>query len=230
MHSLSRFIPGEEIDAVSRWQFGDVDEDLLQRQAQAQARLLAQAQAEQAERDARREQEVHQQGYAEGFEQGRAAAMLEAQRQHQQYVEQQGLASARQFGRLLAAAREQLTLSEQVMAHGVLELACTLARQVLRHELTVNPNALQPVIREGLQMLADDSKAALVRLHPLDLEVLHDVLQDEFAALSLTLVADATIEQGGCRITSAGAVIDAELPSRWRRAIARLGLQVQWDE
>ena len=36
------------------------------------------------------------------------------------------------------------------MAQGMLELACELARQVLRHELSVNPNALQPVIREAL--------------------------------------------------------------------------------
>ncbi|MEO7937647.1 MAG: FliH/SctL family protein, partial [Burkholderiaceae bacterium] len=61
-------------------------------------------------------------------------------------------------------------------------------------------------------------------------EVLHDVLQHEFAALAISLCADATISQGGCRITSAGAVIDAELESRWRRAIAKLGLQVQWDD
>jgi flagellar assembly protein FliH len=35
------------------------------------------------------------------------------------------------------------------MAQGVLELACELARQVLRHELSVNPNVVQPVIREA---------------------------------------------------------------------------------
>lgn len=230
MRNLSRFIPGEEIDVVSRWSFGDVDADLLQLAADAQARDHAHAQALQAQRDLQRDQLVHQQAYAEGFAQGQASATLQAQQQHQAYVESEGRASALRFAQLLESAREQVVQSEQVMAQGVLELACLLARQVVRHELSVNPNVLQPVIREGLQMLADDSKAAVVRLHPLDLEVLHDVVQGEFAALDLTLTADASIAQGGCRITSAGAVIDASLENRWRRAVAKLGLQVEWDD
>lgn len=230
MRNLSRFIPGEEIDAISRWNFGDVDADLLQLEANDQARAVAQAQAIQAACDADREQVVRQQAYAEGFAQGQTTAILKAEQQHQAYLENEGRASATRFAQLLASAREQLAQCEQVMARGVLELACVLARQVVRHELSTNPNALQPVIREGLLMLGDDSKAAFVRLHPLDLEVLQDVVQGEFATLALTLTADPAISQGGCRITSAGAVIDAELETRWQRAIAKLGLQVQWDD
>jgi flagellar assembly protein FliH len=67
-------------------------------------------------------------------------------------------------------------------------------------------------------------------MHPVDLDMLQDVVQSEFAALQLTLTPDATIEQGGCRITAAGAVIDASLHSRWSRAIARLGLEVPWND
>jgi flagellar assembly protein FliH len=48
--------------------------------------------------------------------------------------------------------------------------------------------------------------------------------------LELTLTPDSTIEQGGCLITSGGAVIDASLETRWRRAIGKLGLEVQWDD
>lgn len=230
MRHLARFIPGEEIDAVARWDFGDVDADLLRLEADARARVQAESEARQAQRDAERDQAVRQQAFAEGFAQGQATATLRAQQQHRDYVENQGREAARRFGQLLVSAREQLGQSEQVMAQGVLELSCALARQVLRHELTVNPNAVQPVLREGLQMLADDSKAALVRLHPLDLDILQDVVQSEFAALQLTLVPDATIAQGGCRITSAGAVIDASLETRWRRAIGKLGLEVPWDD
>lgn len=230
MRHLSRFIPGEEIDAVARWDFGDVDADLLQIEADGRARADAQALALQEQRDAERDAVVRQQGYAEGFAQGQATATLRAQQQQQEYVENQGRDAARRYGQMLVGAREQLAASEQVMAQGVLELACVLARQLLRHELSVNPNALQPVIREGLRMLADDSKVATVRLHPRDLDMLQDVVQSEFAALQLTLTPDATIEQGGCVISSAGAVIDASLETRWHRAIAKLGLEVQWDD
>jgi len=226
MHNLTRFIPGEEIGAVAQWNFGDVDTDNLKLEAAA----LADAQARQAARDEGRDQLVRQEAYADGFAQGQANAVLRAEQQHQEYVDNQGREAAMRFGQMLDLAREQMAQTQGVMAQGVLELACVLARQVLRHELSVNPNALQPVIREGLQMLADDSKAAVVRLNPLDLEVLQDTVQAEFAGLELTLTSDTSIAPGGCLITAAGAVVDANLETRWRRAIGKLGLEVQWDE
>lgn len=233
MRNLSHFIPQEQVNAVARWRFGNVDGN-GEREAEA-ANLLAElARNEKLQllkaRDDALRQEGHAQGYAEGFSQGHASAVLRGERQMQEYIDNQGQEVARRFAGLLVSAQEQLALSQQVMAHGVLELGCALARQILRHELSVNPNALQSVVREGLALLAHDSKGAVVRLNPMDLEVLQETLQAEFAALALTLTADASIECGGCVIASQGAVIDGELRTRWRRAVAQLGLDVQWDD
>jgi flagellar assembly protein FliH len=115
------------------------------------------------------------------------------------------------------------------MAKGVLELACELARQVLRHELSVNPNALQPVIREALSVLAIDSKAAFVRLNPVDLDVLQDVVKQEFSGLALSLLSDASVTRGGCLVESAGTVVDGTIEKRWGRAVAKLGLESAWE-
>ena len=227
--TTARFIPGEEIGAVSQWQFGSVDTASLLLAAQTKKREDADGKAH----DDTLRQESHGRGFAEGFAQGMAQglarATLEGERKIDDYARDQGQQAADRFACLLENAREQLEQSRQVMAQGVLELACELARQVLRHELSVNPNALQPVIREALGLLAADSKSAVVRLHPLDAEVLQDALQAEFAGLDLALVADASVKPGGCRITSAGTVVDGSLESRWRRAVANLGLDVQWD-
>jgi flagellar assembly protein FliH len=92
----------------------------------------------------------------------------------------------------------------------------------------VNPNVLQPVDREALGLLMADSKSALIRLNPLDLDVLADVMRSEFPGMSLTLVADANVARGGCLIESAGAVVDGTLEKRWLRAIANLGLNSPW--
>ena len=226
MRNLTRFIPGEDIRRVAQWDFGDVDADLLKLAEDERAR---QAELDHA-RDGALRQKGHADGYAEGFAQGQAKAILQGERQMQAYIDGRGQASATQFAQLLQSAQEQLAQSQQVMARGVLELACELARQVLRHELSVNPNVVLPVVREGLQLLADDSKSAVVRLNPLDLDVLEDTLQVEFSSLSLTLTPDSSIAPGGCRISSAGSVIEGDLHTRWRRAIAKLGLELDWDE
>ena len=119
--------------------------------------------------------------------------------------------------------------AEQDIAQGVLELACELARQVLRRELTINPQVLVPVLREALGLLLADGKGALVRLNPSDKEALAPTLETEFADLSLTLVADAGIESGGCVVESAGTVVDATLPKRWSQAVANLGSNLAWE-
>ncbi len=226
MRNITRFIPGEDIRQVSQWDFGDVDADLL--------KLAEDHRARQAELDHVRDdtlrQKGHAEGFAEGFAQGQANAILQGEHQLQGYIDGQGRDAATQFALLLQSAQDQLAQSQQVMARGVLELACELARQVLRHELSVNPNVVLPVVREGLALLADDSKSAVVRLNPLDLDVLEDTLQTEFSGLSLTLTPDSSIAPGGCRISSAGAVIEGDLHTRWRRAIAKLGLELDWDE
>lgn len=221
MRTLSRFIPGEQIDAVSQWNFSAVDTDALL--------LAAKAREEQEAMRRAREEVVRQEAYAQGLEHGRARAMAEADQRVRAYAEAQGEEAARRFAQLIESAEQQLGASQQVMAQGVLELACALARQVLRQELSVNPNVLQPVIREALSVLAVDTKSAVVRLHPVDADVLGQALATEFSGMSLALVADASIKPGGCVIAAAGTVVDGTLDTRWRRAVASLGLSTPWD-
>jgi flagellar assembly protein FliH len=222
MRNYSRFIPGEEIDAVEQWNFAAVDTASLLLAAQVKVRDEA---AEESKQEACR-----QEGYAEGFAQGRAQATVEAQRQMADFIANQGRDAAREFARLFATVQAQLVEAEQVMAQGTLELACELARQVLRRELSVDPKAVQSVIREALGLLVADTKSAVVRLHPLDLKVLEEVIRTEFSSLSLTLLADPTLTRGGCLIESAGTVVDGTLEKRWMRAVANLGLESSWEE
>ncbi len=217
----NRFVSGEDIGTVTDWNFAAVDQSSIRFAAKLRAQELAE--------EAAKSNEAKQIGFSEGYAQGHAQATLEGERKIQQFIASQGQDAAKRFGELIATAQAQIAESEQTIAKGVLELACELARQVLRHELASNPNALQPVIREALGMLAVDSKAALIRLHPTDLDILAEVLRQEFSYLSLTLMADTTITRGGCVIESAGAVVDATLQRRWTRVVASLGLESSWE-
>ncbi|HCY14928.1 MAG: flagellar assembly protein FliH [Curvibacter sp. GWA2_64_110] len=221
--NYSRFIPGEEIDAVAQWRFGAVDAATMLLEEQARARV----QEEQAEAF---RQEGYAQGFADGSVQGHGQAMLEAQEQVNAFLNNQGQETAQQLAALVASAHAQLDAAEQVAARGLLELACELARQVLRHEISINPNALLPVIREALTPLIADSKSTVLKLHPLDMDMLQDVLRSEYPNLPLTLLADASISRGGCLVQSAGTQIDGTLEKRWARAVGQLGLNLPWEE
>jgi flagellar assembly protein FliH len=222
MRNYSKFIPGEEISAFEQWDFGAVDTASLLLAAQLKAREDASVEVK---NDA-----IRQEGYAEGFAQGHAQATLEGQRQISEFIATQGREAAQQFAAIFESAKKQLADSEQVMSQGVLELACEVARQVLRQQLTVNQNLLKPVISEALGVLVADSTAALVRLNPQDLKALQGNLEDDQFNLSLTLRGDESITRGGCLIESAGTVVDGTVEKRWARAIATLGLSSAWEE
>jgi flagellar assembly protein FliH len=148
----------------------------------------------------------------------------------QDFLATQAKQAGERFQQLFASAQVELAEAEQAMAQGVLDLACELARQVLHQELTVNTEVLMPVLREALEMLGADCKTAVVKLHPADLIELGEQIHADFAGLSLTLRADATLQQGGCVLESAGTVIDASVPKRWQQAVSRLGMSRAWRE
>jgi flagellar assembly protein FliH len=219
--NYTRFIPGEEIGAVQQWDFGAVDNRA--------ALLAAQVKVQQASTERAQDEALRQEGFAAGFEQGRAHATVEAQRQLADFVAQQGQSAGQQMARLFEQAQAQLSAAEQTLAQGLLEIACELARQVLRRELATDPTALQPVLHEALGLLLADGKTTVVRLNPSDRETLANGAPNELASLALTLVADPSITPGGCVIESAGTVVDATVQKRWLRAIATLGLTMPWE-
>jgi flagellar assembly protein FliH len=229
----NRIATGHNTGIFAELSFGGADQASARFAAKVKAQELAEAQDLEKAKELARENAIREAGFSDGYtqghQQGHAQATLEGQRQINEYINAKGQEVAREFGGLFELASQQIEQSQQVMAKGVLELACELARQVLRHELSNNPNAVLPVLREALGVLVSDSKAALVRLHPLDLEVLADVVRQEFAGLSLTLLADHSLERGGCLVESAGTVVDATVQKRWSRVVATLGLESAWE-
>ena len=64
MRNYTRFIPGEEIGAVEQWDFGAVDTRAVL--------LAAQVKVQQATAERAQDESLRQEGFAQGFEQGRA--------------------------------------------------------------------------------------------------------------------------------------------------------------
>jgi flagellar assembly protein FliH len=220
--NYTRFIPGEEIEDVEQVRFGPMDTASLRR--------LAQIGKHEVPDHSTQIELGRQEGFADGFTQGHAKATLEAQRQIDEFLRNQKSENARTFVKLFESARSQLESAEQVIAQGVLSLACELAKKVLRQELSVNPKVLQPVIRDALDVLMGDGRSARITLNPLELESLQESIRPEFPEYSITFSGDEAIARGGCLVESAGTVVDGTVEKRWMRAVASLGLDAPWDE
>lgn len=174
--------------------------------------------------------EARAQAYAEGHAAGAAEAREEADAALRALTEGQLHAQAQRFVAMLDAARQGLEDAQQDIARGTLDIACALARQVLRQELATRPDLLEPVVREAIDLLVADGRSVRVVLSPDDHAWLAGALEQEFASRGLSVVAESGMLPGDCRLESAGAVVDGGIAPRWARAVASLGLMAPWGE
>ena len=175
-------------------------------------------------------QQAREQGYQQGVDQGMQKAAQEWQARMSDYQNNLGRETALRLNEVLHAAQNAVQGFSQQVAPDLLQLATDVARQVVRQELRCNPQALQPVVAEALDMLGAETKPALVRLNPEDFKHLEVHLRTALPNPKVEWLADPSVAQGGCVVESQGAQVDGSLERRWQRAVAALGLVSTWYE
>lgn len=175
-------------------------------------------------------EQARAEAYQQGLQQGQQEAAHEWQQRMADYQNNVGREAAQRLNEVLHAAAEAVQGLQQQMSQDLLQLAVDIARQVVRQELRCNPQALQPVVAEALDMLGAESKPAVVRLHPEDFQRLQAHLRESLPNPKVEWLADPSVPAGGCLVQSQGAQVDGTLERRWQRAVAALGLVSTWYE
>lgn len=225
--AYARFIPSEEIDAVSAWRFANVDgsphaDDIPEPPPPPTPEAIA------ADMEAVRE-EAKAAGYAEGHADGHAAGSQEVRDALAEPTRLATEQAVQRFDELLAGLTAQLGQLQERMAHTVLEMACELARQVVRRELATDGAAsLQPLVTEAMAALVSDNQPVTVRLHPDDFAALEAGWVNVSEPDAPRFVPDDSITPGGCLVQAKGNEVDATVEQRWARAAANLGLTSTW--
>jgi flagellar assembly protein FliH len=217
----SRFIPREEIDGVAAWQFAAVDG------SDQRASLPAEGGTEPAGEE--RLSEAREQSYAEGYRQGHDAGAQSVRDAMEATMRRTAEETAVRMAQLLRTTRAHLKNNEHDISRHILELACDLARQVIRQELVQHPVQLQGVVSEAMSQLIDDGLPATVRMNPADLALMKGALLENLGDRAPELVADPTISPGGCVVESRTNSVDATIEKRWLRAIGNLGLSTPFN-
>lgn len=215
--SYARFIPREELQGFSSWNPGNFGEPARPQRAQADAAPTPTAEEWQARIDAAR-REGREEGYREGL-----AALVEREKK----LEQQLAAQIAQFTRALDAEFDGL---HEELADAVTRIALQLARQVLRSELQLAPAHVLRVAGEAIEAVVQSATQLTVYVHPQDLPLLAEALQDLLESRGARLLAHPEIERGGCRVESDVGGVDARVATRWAQAAAALGGEIAWDE
>jgi flagellar assembly protein FliH len=216
----SRFVPREEIDGVSAWQFSSMDDE---EDSPSEA-----AAPEVDPMDNSSVQEALDTAYREGYATGHEAGAQETHTALEAEIRKTTDEAAVRMGELLHTMTDQLLSSEQGIARQMLDLACELARQVIRQELKTNTRHLRAVIGEALEMMIDDGLPAAVHMNPDDLAAMKEALLETLGENAPEFIADPTISPGGCLVKSPSTTVDASIEKRWSRAMGNLGLEASW--
>lgn len=216
-----RFIPREEVQVATAWTFEPMDPN---------ARKPSHADADPSPAQPPVDLEaLRAQAYNEGFMQGRLVGEQETRDALDAPLRRTAEDAARRLAELLRNADLALTGAEDHLSEQLLELACDVARQVVRRELSQPLQAVRAVVDEALSATLHDELTRTLRLNPMD----HALLQNHIDGLldndRVKLVADETITAGGCVLTTATGTVDGTLEKRWTRAVANLGLKSRWE-
>jgi flagellar assembly protein FliH len=150
-----------------------------------------------------------QEGQKVGYEKGMAQALAEGER----HVRDQLTQLRQVLERLMQPYQDQQTAIEQALY----VLATDMARTIIGRELQMDSSAIEQVIHEAVAALPVGYKRLRVHLHPKDLALMQEKSQlpDEWQ-----LWEDATLQPGGCRVTTEHSSIDFSVEERFRQLLA----------
>jgi len=171
----------------------------------------------------------HTQGYEAGFAEGREAGFAEGREAGLAEGYAQGNEAARAEAEKIQALAEACARSieelEESTGEALVNLAISIARQVLRQTLKTEPERILDVVREVLQVDGSQQGILKLRLNPADVELVDQYLKKDGTVTHWRLQADMSIDRGGCIAETALGNIDATLQTRWQRVISTLGAQ-----
>ncbi len=153
------------------------------------------------------EEAAHAEGYARGHAEGVAAGQSEVRR------------IAAQMEGILDAFTRPLARLDAEVGDALGDLAVRIAGALLGHSYAAEPELLEKLAHEALDIAGKDHRQVELRLHPDDLAMLGPNL---LAQEGLRLSADATLARGDLRLHADSVRIDGSLSARLNAALQKI--------
>ncbi|MFL6551383.1 MAG: flagellar assembly protein FliH [Povalibacter sp.] len=155
------------------------------------------------------EKKAYEEAYAAGREAGLAAARAEMQPGQERLRSQLNGITA-----VLDKLSKPLEDLDAEVGEQLARLAVSVAKQVIRRELRMDPSQVIAIMRETVALLPVSARQVRIHLHPEDAVVIRERLAAPGGDRAWSLVEDPVLTRGGCLVTTDTAQVDARLESR----------------
>jgi flagellar assembly protein FliH len=160
---------------------------------------------------------TQQEAYAKGHAAGLATARAESQQALNQLKTQ-----VANIEKMLGAIAQPFKDLDAHIEEQLVQLSLTIARQLVRRELRMDPAQVIAIVRESVALLPAATRDVRVHLHPEDANVVREKLATPGADRAWTIVEDPVMTRGGCRVTTDTASIDSRLETRIQSIMATI--------
>ena len=205
--NTSKIISKNSGETIQRWELPNVD--TMQDIEDGDGRLLT-ASPMTAEQVDKIQREAYQEAYDEGFAKGVADGRISTKQQ------------CESLAAIFNHCSRPLQQVDSEVEEQLIQLVTLLTRQLVRREIKLDPGQIVAVVREALLVLPVNSRDVRILLHPEDVQIIKQVLNDGDSTTYWNLIGDPTLERGDCRIQTESSSIDATLERRLTSVIANM--------
>ena len=194
---MSRIIRSEEASGCQAWNLPEVQSGSNGGNQPVTARQLEEIQ-----------DQAREEGFRQGLQEGRESGREEL------------LNHARHLEQILDTLDKPLEELDDSVEQQLAQLAMLVARQLVRRELTTDPQQVVGVVREALALLPVAARDVQLALNPEDAAIVRDALSLQEREQAIRIVEDPVQSRGGCRVVTRTSQIDATIETRLNSVIA----------
>lgn len=167
--------------------------------------------------------EGKQAGFAKGLEEGKLQGMAEGHEQGLKQGIEEGLADGQvkieaqtlHWQQLVSRLNRPLEKLDDSVEFQLVKLATSLAEQITRCEVTVNPQVILQALKQAVDVLPAQEQTPVISLHPDDLTFVEQAFsKQECEKRGWDLRAEPSLARGDCQVQTNTSSIDYTFSSR----------------
>ena len=206
------------------------EESLIEEPQEPELPALTMAELERIRQDAFEEgvKQGHEQGYIDGFDkgvtEGKEAGYKEGlelgktqgQEDVKPLIEEQliGLRS------VLEGLTAPLSKVDEQAEKQLVQLAVMLAEAIIYQEVKTSPDVILHTLKHSIDALNTEQEKVRIHLHPEDLELIKQSYGEQTVTdNNWQLIAEPTLERGGCEVKTAQSSLDMTLKTRVKETL-----------
>jgi len=157
------------------------------------------------------------QGLSEGHQEGLAQGLEEGLKEGQVKIDAQTL----HWQQLVSRLHQPLEKLDDSVEFQLIKLATTLAEQMVRCEVTVNPQVILQALKQGVEALPATDQTLVISFHPEDLVFVQDAFsEDDCKKRGWDLRSEPTLLRGDCHVQTKTSSIDYTFSTRVEQVLA----------